>query len=134
MIRFKLFLAALLLAFVGLGGCATTGEQVSGAEQEKLEKEYNALRAERDKIKGQAKKVSAQNPALYKKATALEKKRKIGSKKSICVVPAGQGASFQKLTLGPLKLDHKKKAFNVGKGATKKAASMNYYHCTLKVK
>jgi uncharacterized protein HemX len=72
---------ALLLTLLALGpvGCATTSNQEKSPEQLRLEAEYNALREQKQAIEQEERAVHARAKKLYRQASSLEAKRKLGS-------------------------------------------------------
>jgi len=126
----------LLFLFLALGAaaCATTGSGNGGAspEQAALDQEYNQLKEKKAAIEKKTGAVRSKSKKLYKRATSLEKTRKLARKTSSALVPKGKSAAGKAYEAGPLKLDEKSARFDLTTGAGKAVSGGKAFTLTIK--
>ncbi len=122
----------LLVTALVVVGCATAPpEEEKTPQQVALEKQYQQLQQEINTINGQRSQALGQASNLFKKAGALESKRKLGSSRSLAAVPAKHKRASSQRLLGPVTFKYKKATFKVQESGPGSSGALSIFNLTI---
>lgn len=124
--------ACLAAVFAIVSACATT-ETPKTPEQAALEQQHDALMVQKAELDQKLSTVGGKGEALFRKASQLEAKLKMGPKRSLAAVPQGTKAPPKGGTIGPLSFARKSASFSIQESGPGSSKGLSIHPLDIKV-